>query len=173
MNGIVCSWRIIRWISLVKGRRIMHMRWMRVGYEVLRMDLMCRLNGRYNSILSLKIANHLIKKIWIHRCEMKNDERFDDGWNMNLELGAILDFVSIWFEMDWIWYWFELIWFDIDLIWFDIDWIWVWFDLIKTLWHCKKVNGGFEWKSNVGDNAPMSKVEDVMQSWIKRRREWN
>ena len=69
----------MRWISLVKGRGIMNMRWMRVGYEMLRMNLICRLNERYNSILSLKIVNHVIKKIQIHRCEMKNDEIFDDG----------------------------------------------------------------------------------------------
>ena len=78
----------MRWISLVKGRRIMNMRWIRVGYEVVRMDLICRLNGRYNSILSLKIVNHLIKKIRIHGCKMKSDERVDDGWNMNLGLGS-------------------------------------------------------------------------------------
>ena len=93
---------------------------------------------------------------------MKSDEIFDDEWNMKLGLGAILDFVSIWFEMDWTWYW-------LDLIWFDIDWIRVWFDLIKIIWYCKQVNVRFELKSNVHDNAPMSKVEDVMQSWIRRR----
>ena len=31
------------------------------------------------------------------------------------------------------------------------------------------MNEKFELKSNVYDNAPMSKVEDVMQSWIRRR----
>ena len=30
-----------------------------------------------------------------------------------------------------------------------------------------------QWKSNVNDNARMSKVEDWMQIWIRRRREWN
>ena len=111
MNGIVCGVRIMRWIFLVKGTRIMNMRWIRVGYEglmmdficrwvrvgyeVVRIDLICRLNGRYNSILSLKIINHLIKPIWIHRCQIKSDERFDDGWNMNLGLGEILDFMLI------------------------------------------------------------------------------
>ena len=76
---------------------------------------------------------------------------------MNLGLGALLNFVLIWFELDWTWDWFDWIWFDIDWIWFD--WIRVGLDLIKTLWGGKQVNVGFEWKSN-GDNAPMSKVED-------------
>ena len=79
----------------------MNMRWIRIEYEVLRMNLICRLNGRYNSILSLKIVNHLIKKIQIHGYETKSAERFEDGWNMNLGLGEILDFVLICFEMDW------------------------------------------------------------------------
>ena len=56
----------------------MKMRWIRIGYEFLRMDLICKLNKRYNSILSLKIVNHLIKKIWIHGCETKRDERHDE-----------------------------------------------------------------------------------------------
>lgn len=77
------------------------------------------------------------------------DERFNDGWNMNLGLGEILDVVLILFELDWTWYWFDWIWFDLiligyDLIWcdFDIDmiwfdWIWydwmrIWFDLINN-----------------------------------------
>ena len=33
---------------------------------------------------------------------------------MNLGLGAILDFVLTWFELDLTWYLFDLIWFDID-----------------------------------------------------------
>ena len=48
----------------------------------------------------------------------------------------------------------------------------VWFDLIKTLWYCKQVNVGFEWKSNGDENAPMSKVEYLVKSWIRRRLEW-
>ena len=76
----------MRWTSLVKGRGIMNVRWIRVGDEMLRMDLICRLNGRYNSILSLKIVNHLIKEIWIHECKMKSDERCDEGCNINLGL---------------------------------------------------------------------------------------
>ena len=56
------------------------------------------------------------------------------------------------------------------LIWLDKGLIW--FDKKKTLWYCKQVNVRLEWKSNGDDNAPMSKVEDVMQSWIRRRREW-
>ena len=79
----------MRWISLIKGRGIMNVRWMRVGDEKLRINLICRLNGRYNSILLLKIVKKLIKPIQIHRCQMKSDERFDDGWNMNLERGAL------------------------------------------------------------------------------------
>ena len=68
MNGSVRSGRIVRWTSLVKGRRIMNLRRIRIGDEVLGMDLICRLNRRYNSILSLKIVNHVIKQIQIHRC---------------------------------------------------------------------------------------------------------
>ena len=44
-------------------------------------------------------------------------------------------------------------------MWLDIDWIRVWLELIKTLWYSKQVNVRFEWKSNVRDSAPMSKVE--------------
>ena len=43
----------------------------------------------------------------------------------------------------------------------------------ETLGYCKQANIWFEWKSNVKDNAPMSKVEDVMKIGIRRRREWN
>ena len=32
--------------------------------------------------------------------------------------------------------------------------------MIRTLWDCKQVNVGLEWKSNVDDKTPMSKVED-------------
>ena len=97
-----------------------------------------------------------------------------------------------------IWWWMEyehgtrsnfglyvnLIWIRLDLIRTGLDWIWycwIWFDfiligwgfdLIKTLWCCKQVNVGFELKSNVHDNAPMSKVEYIMESWIRRRLEW-
>ena len=35
------------------------------------------------------------------------------------------------------------------------------------------MNVRFELKSNDDDNAPMSEVEDVMQNWNRRRREWN
>ena len=66
-----------------------------------------------------------------------------------------------------VWCWLDMIWLKIDIdievdwiwCWYDIDWMRVWFDLIKTLWYCKQVNVGFEWKSNGDDNAPMSKVE--------------
>ena len=77
--------------------------------------------------------------------------------------------------VDLIWIGLDLILIGLDLIWFDIDidWMKVWFDLIKTLWYCKQVKIGVEWKSNVDDSAPMSKVEDMMKSWIRRRREWN
>ena len=104
---------------------------------------------------------------------------------MNLGPGAILDFVGHYVDL--IWIGLDLIWFDVDLvefdwililIWFDLMLIWywlneglIWFD--KTLWYCKQVNVRFEWKSNAHDNAPMPKVEDVIQSWIRRRREWN
>ena len=85
-------------------------------------------------------------------------------WNMNLRLGAI--WTLCWCVLNWIGLDIDLIEFDLILI---LNWIRVWFDLIKTLWDCKQVNVGFEWKSNGDDNAPMSKVEDVMQSWIRRR----
>lgn len=71
---------------------------------------------------------------------MKSDERFDEGWNMNLGLGENVG---------------------------------ICIDLIKALWYSKQVNVGFELKPNGDDNAPMSKVEDLMQSWIRRRHEWN
>lgn len=35
------------------------------------------------------------------------------------------------------------------------------------------MNVGFEFKSNVHDNAPMTKVEDLMQSGSRRSLEWN
>ena len=61
---------------------------------------------------------------------MKSDERCDDRWNMNLRLGALLDFAWIGFELNCTWYDMILFWFDVDWIWFD--WIRVWFDLIKN-----------------------------------------
>ena len=116
------------------------------------------------------------------------------GWKIEYDLGTRSNFGLyvdlIWIGLHLILNWFDLIEFDLMLIgydlnididiefdwiwcWYDIDWMRVWFDLIKTLWYCKQVNVRFELKSNVHDNAPMSKVEDVMQSWIRRRREWN
>ena len=73
----------------------------------------------------------------------------------------------IWLNLieNWYWYWS---WLDLILIEWGFD-----FDLIKTLWYCEQVNVRFELKSNVHDNAPMSKVEDVMQSLIRRRCELN
>ena len=134
MNGNVCRWRIRRWVSLVKCRRIMNTRWIRVGYEVLRMDLICRWKGRYTAMFSCKIVNQLIKRIWIHGCQTKSDERFDDRLNMNLGLGAILDFVGLYADLVWIglhliwfdWIWLNLIWCDIDI---EFDWIWYWYDI--------------------------------------------
>ena len=70
----------------------MNMRWIRIGYEVLRMALICRWKGRYTAMLSCKIVNQLIKRIRIHGCKTKSDEKLDEGWNMNLGLGALSDF---------------------------------------------------------------------------------
>ena len=73
---------------------------------------------------------------------MKRGERFDDGWNMNLGLGASLDFLLIWFELDWTWDWFDWIWCDMILIGYDLielgfDLIWYW--LIEgSIWFDKK-----------------------------------
>ena len=74
---------------------MMNMRWIRVGYEVLGMALICRWKGRYSTMLSCKIVNHLKKWIWIDGCKTKSDEMFDDRLNMNLRPGAILDFVGL------------------------------------------------------------------------------
>ena len=57
------------------------------------------------------------------------------------------------------WTWFDLIKFDLDLILIWLDMIWlnkglIWFDKNPMILQEN------EWKPNVNDNAPMSKVED-------------
>ena len=69
----------MRWISLVKGRRIRNVRWIRIGHEILRIDLVRSLNERYNFRMSLKIFNYLVKQIIIHGAYMKSYEIFNDG----------------------------------------------------------------------------------------------
>ena len=61
----------------------------------------------------------------------------------------------MWFDL--IFIGFEMTWFDIDIDWICFDEGLIWFD--KIIWDCKKVNVRFEWKSNVDDSAPMSKVQ--------------
>ena len=85
---------------------------------------------------------------------MRCTEEIESGWWWSMTWMKMMDLIGWWgndVEMIWtnIYDWIE---FDLILMWFD--WIRVWFDLMRN----PRILQVDEWKPNVNDNAPMSKV---------------